>query len=353
MTNPLPRWRGFNLLDMYIYEPGRELIRPGDTTGPGRYGGGEGDFREIDFQFIRDFGFDFIRLPLDYRYWTDPDGTFRELPLSRLDRAIDLAMRCNLHLSLSLHRAPGYCVNPPCEANSLWSHSETQQRFVQQWQLFAARYKGIPNARLSFDLLNEPPAIGITALFSSNKASRASHELVMRAAIGAIHAIDPSRQIILNGLNYGNDPLPEFADLAPLVAQSCRAYFPFGVTHYKAHWVSYPWIRKPRWPGGDHFGRRFDLHDLEAHYARWTALVDRGIGVHCGEGGVFHKTPHDVTLAWMRDTLGLLKHRGIGWALWNFRGEFGPMDSHREDVQYEEFHGHLLDREMLSVLQRS
>ena len=26
MTNILPRWRGFNLMEMYIYEPGRENI---------------------------------------------------------------------------------------------------------------------------------------------------------------------------------------------------------------------------------------------------------------------------------------------------------------------------------------
>jgi endoglucanase len=336
---------------MYIYEPGRENIAPGDLAGPGGYGGGEGDFRETDFRLIAHWGFDFVRLPLDYRYWTAPDGTFRERPLARLDRALALAERYNLHLSLSLHRAPGYCVNPPCEATSLWSDASTQRRFVEQWRLFAARYQGVPSARLSFDLLNEPPAVGIASLLSANKATRATHESVMRAAIGVIAAVDPARQILLNGLNYGNDPLPEFADLAPRVAQSCRAYFPFGVTHYKAHWVSYPWLFKPRWPGGDHFGRRFDLHDLEAHYRRWTALMDRGVGVHCGEGGVFHKTPHAVTLAWMRDTFGLLKRLGIGWALWNFRGDFGPLDSRREDVIYENAEGHLLDGQMLRVLQ--
>jgi hypothetical protein len=42
---------------------------------------------------------------------------------------------------------------------------------------------------------------------------------------------------------------------------------------------------------------------------------------------------------------------GWGWALWNFRGEFGILDSEREDVEYEEFLGHKLDRELLSLLQ--
>lgn len=35
-----------------------------------------------------------------------------------------------------------------------------------------------------------------------------------------------------------------------------------------------------------------------------------------------------------------------------FRGPFGVMDSGREDVRYEDFHGHKLDVEMLKVLQK-
>ncbi|HVS72787.1 MAG TPA: cellulase family glycosylhydrolase [Phycisphaerae bacterium] len=362
MHNPLPRWRGFNLLDMYIYEPEREKIRAGDATGPGGYGGGEGDFRESDFDATAAWGFDFLRLPLDYRYWTQqappapqhPTGwTPREEVLQRLDRALRLAVERRIHLSISLHRAPGYCVNPPAEPASLWTDPLQQQRFIEHWQLFAARYRGVPPGQLSFDLLNEPPAVGLGGILTGSGASRASHERVIRRAVGAIAAIDPARQVLANGLNYGNEPMPEFADLAPRLAQSCRAYLPFGVTHYKAHWVHYPWLRKPRWPGGDHFGRRFDLHDLESHYARWTALFARGIGVHCGEGGVFNQTPHDVALAWMRDTLGLLKRLGIGWALWNLRGDFGPLDNRRPDTPTEPHHGSQLDRAMLEILQNS
>jgi endoglucanase len=42
----------------------------------------------------------------------------------------------------------------------------------------------------------------------------------------------------------------------------------------------------------------------------------------------------------------------LGWALWNFRGSFGILDSDRKDVQYEDFHGHKLDRQMLTLLQK-
>ena len=44
---------------------------------------------------------------------------------------------------------------------------------------------------------------------------------------------------------------------------------------------------------------------------------------------------------------------GWGWAMWNLRGSFGPVDSGRDDVAYEEWHGHKLDRAMLDLLRAS
>jgi endoglucanase len=54
----------------------------------------------------------------------------------------------------------------------------------------------------------------------------------------------------------------------------------------------------------------------------------------------------------MDDSLIKYREAGIGWALWNFRGPFGILDSERKDVQYEDFHGHKLDRKMLELLEK-
>jgi aryl-phospho-beta-D-glucosidase BglC (GH1 family) len=52
----------------------------------------------------------------------------------------------------------------------------------------------------------------------------------------------------------------------------------------------------------------------------------------------------------MSDVLSLWKEVGWGWAMWNLRGRFGLLDSNRADVEYEDFHGHKLDRKMLNLL---
>ena len=85
-------------------------------------------------------------------------------------------------------------------------------------------------------------------------------------------------------------------------------------------------------------------------YKPWIALAQQGVGVHCGECGCWNKTPHDVFLAWFTDVLDILSQNGIGFSLWEFSGSFGVLDSGREDVDYEDWYGHKLDRKLLDML---
>ena len=52
----------------------------------------------------------------------------------------------------------------------------------------------------------------------------------------------------------------------------------------------------------------------------------------------------------MNDLMSQWKAAGWGWAMWNFRGAFGILDSGRKDVEYEDYKGHKLDRKMLELV---
>jgi len=317
----IPRWRGFNLLEMFTMRS-------------------SGDWAEDDFQWIRDLGFDFVRLPACYRLWIKDGDNYKinEAMLEKLDRAVELGGKYGLHVSINFHRGPGYSVNQEfTEPHNLWKDAEPLKAFCFQWQMLAKRYKGVSKDKLSFDLINEPPSVG-------DRMSRADHERVVRATLAAIREADPQRLVIADGLSYGNEPMPELADLG--IAQSTRAYQPMFISHYGASWVNSKDYPEPAWPGNG-----WDRKRLEEHYAKWADLTRKGVGVHCGEGGAFNKTPHTVVLAWLRDVLEILTGHSIGLAMWNFRGSFGIIDSERNDVQYEDFHGHKLDRKLLSLLQ--
>jgi endoglucanase len=318
----LPRWRGFNLLEMF-------------------QAGGATPFRPRDFAEIAELGFDFVRLPLDYRCWTDPgDWTvLREDRLRWIDEAVAFGRKYGIHVQVNFHRAPGYTVASPPEPKSLWTDPEARDVCALHWERFARRYQGVPNHALSFNLFNEP----------ANVAPEPHKEVVQRM-VQAIRAHDRDRLIVCDGRDWGTKPPTELLGLG--VAAATRGYAPFHLTHYRASWVkgSDNWP-KPSYPLHEDT-TTWDRSNLQKDQVEpWTALQKQGIGVMVGEFGAHNRTAHDAVLAWMRDCLDTWKTAGWGWALWNYRGSFGILDSGRSDVTYESWNGHQLDREMLKLLQ--
>jgi len=435
-------------------------------------------------------------LPLDYRIWTKKPGIYDEKPLKEIDQAIEWARDRGIHINLCLHRAPGYCVNPPKEALDLWADgqdgNEARAQFAAQWSMLAERYRSIPTSALSFNLVNEPP-----------KLKKLQYLRTATLGVEAIRRIDKARLIIADGLSWGALPAMELLELR--IAQSLHGYSPTKLTMYKASWDSHSektivptWPLKPslnqflygsdkpefksslilkgkfskgtrfiikvkkvsvqaqllirtngstikefgfnpgagigEWkestfqPDGRYYQATYDkeysvilpenLQEIEIVISKgdwltfseiriepypgmssnslvltpinteWgqlqrTYLVDNagkitaegspvcdkeilwkeetvpwkkleavGVGIHVGEWGVHRYTPHDVTISYMSDRLNIWKQVGWGWALWNLRGSFGPLDSERTDVSYEYYKGHKLDRKMLELLRQ-
>lgn len=317
----IPPLKGFNLLEKFTLH----------RNAP---------YQERDFEWMAQWGFNIVRLPMDYRCWTDAENPRKidEKILKHIDDVVKWGNRYNVHVNLNLHRAPGYCVNPPKEALDLWTSEEAQDQFCFQWRMFAERYKDVSNQRLSFDLVNEPKDM-----------NEEQYATVMRKAINAIREVSPNRLVVVDGLRWGRNPVFSLVD--DKVAQSTRGYDPMRISHYKAGWVngSDTWD-EPTWPlkMGDTVWDKERLR--EERIKPWRKLQKQGVGVHVGEWGAYRHTPHDVVLAWMEDFLSLWKEAGWGYAMWNLRGSFGIIDSGRDDVNYENFHGHKLDRKMLELL---
>lgn len=348
-TNPLPRWRGFNLTD---------FNSPNPSTGAGR------GTTDEDLKWIVDWGFDFIRLPMAYPRYVEFDRSRRITPeetckinekeVDFIEAFVRKAQALGLHVSINLHRAPGYCINAGFyEPFDLWKHEEAQQAFFFHWAMWGKRFKDVSPSKVSFDLLNEPALRSdMNDQHASNSAIPGElYRKVAKAARDAIRSSNPNHLVIADGNRVGNVVTPELNDLG--IGQSCRGYYPGAISHYKA-----PWANKdpekcpiPVWPGTMN-GERYDRARLETYYKPWIELANSGVGVHCGECGCWNKTPHDVFLAWFGDVLDILTENRIGYALWNFRGDFGILDSRREDIQYEDWHGHKLDAKLLAVLKK-
>lgn len=216
----LPRWRGFNLLENFHDEWANE------------------PFKEQDFQLIEKLGFNFVRLPLDYRIWTRGRNRdqFNEVKLQRIDQAIAWGKKYSIHVCLNFHRAPGYTVASPPEPTDLWTDAKTQDLCALHWRTFARRYREVPNSHLSFNLFNEP-----------DDSAGENFVPVVKKIVEAIRREDPDRLIISDGLKWGSRPVLELAGLN--LAQATRGYAPFELTHYRASWAEgadrFP---IPKWP---------------------------------------------------------------------------------------------------------
>ena len=332
---PAERWRGFNLLQMFVWRP--------DAPAPA--------FRESDFRFLKENGFNFVRLPLDYRYWTHGGDWTRidEAALRPIDDAIALGGKYGIHVQINFHRGPGYCVNrggsEPKRLFGPEASEEARKVFASHWAFFAKRYASVPNDRVSFDLVNEPPDIGEEEYVKG-----------VKSAIEAIRSVSPERLVFSDGRAWGGRPTFALAG-DPNLAQAMRGYRPMQVSHFKADWIKADFGEKPVWPPVPSGKKaKYDAPGLDwlyfNNFKNWDALAEKGTLVMMGEFGVYNRTPHDVALAFLEDNLKMLKERGWGWALWNLYGSFGVIDSGRPDVAYEDFGGHKLDRKMLELLKR-
>lgn len=299
-----PRYRGVNLTGMFCTPDSKYVDRFR-----------RGYFVEQDFAEVAEFGFDFVRLPLSYKLFTTEKSPYEldDQKLELLDRAVQWGEKYDLHVNINLHRAPGYCVNAdvPDDLLLLYRDDEALEYFRNAWGILAKRYQGISNEKLTFDLLNEP---------SPNRFSRERYAQVMKETVATIHEFDPARFIMIDGWEWGDEPMEELAGI-PLTGQSCRGYHPRELTHYPDFYVE---PKPAAWPLFDRNNERYDSTRLDAHFRRWTEFsVRTGTPIHCGECGCINRAPHNLMLKWTEDFLGILQKYNIGFAWWTMHGPFG------------------------------
>lgn len=293
---PAVRWRGFNLLGLFA--------PPWKKTDPRARG-----FREEQFAWLEDWGFNFVRLPMDYRNFCETNdlSKVRAEGYRQLDEAIAWGRRHRIHVQICLHRAPGFTI-ASCDAEPLKLQTDpaAQKAFCDLWRKFARRYRGIPNEELSFNLVNEPRGF-----------SKEQYVRVFGDAVLAIRTEDPDRFVMLDGNDAASTPVDTF----------------FSV---RSTGQAFRWI--------------FEMPEKTPEKFAWVAECVYPVMV--GEFGCYNKIGHETCLGWMERCLKLWKAHNFGWALGNLDGPFGIIDSGRTDVEYEDFEGHKLDRKMLELLRR-
>jgi len=117
--------------------------------------------KDRDWKLIKSFGFNLVRLPLNYRMFEDDRAPMKLKPnaFRWVDLAVKKAAEHGMYTIIDLHGIQGgqsvYDHTGRSEQNKVWTVESNQVRAEWLWKEFAKRYRSNPNV-VAYDLFNEP-----------------------------------------------------------------------------------------------------------------------------------------------------------------------------------------------------
>lgn len=282
------------------------------VLGPDRYASFFDEFMnsyvaEPDVAFLAECGFNFVRLPFNYRHFESDlaPGEWREEGFRRLEAAVALCRKHGIWVLLDLHAAPGAQARDQNAGSAygevyFWYYKHFLDRATALWKEIARRYRDDP-AIAGYNLLCEPVTndVGELNTFYLN-------------SIRAIRQVDPHHMIVLDPNLWARDigSLRDELFEDTQVISSPHHYYSDSETF--ASLKSYPGVANgvvcDRAALADTLKGKFD-----------QKRIPRPVIV--SEFGVARGTPQDfsVQLAITRDLVSIFEEKGWGWAMWCYK----------------------------------
>ena len=162
---------------------------------------------QADIKFIAQQGANTIRLPFNYKLFTDEDYmglSSQQDGFQRIDQLISWCRQAGLYLILDMHDCPGSQTGDNIDDGYgypwLFESEQSQQLFCDIWQRIAKRYAKEP-VILGYELMNEP----IAHYFENKDELNARLEPLYKRAVRAIRQVDRNHVILLGGARWNSD----------------------------------------------------------------------------------------------------------------------------------------------------
>ncbi len=255
-----------------------------------------------DFRRIRAAGFTTVRIPVRWlNKSTDaPPHSIDPVWMARVSEAVDAALAANLNVILNSHHFE--IVHDRPAAGAPW--------LADVWRQIARNFADRPNARLWFEIENEPHAQLNNAILGQT----------LVPALAAIRESNPVRPVIVGGQNWsGIDSLatldlPDDSNIHP----TFHYYDPFDFTHQGADWTG-----PNRLPLGRKYGTEADKALLGRDVAKLKAYIARtGMTPFMGETGAYDKAPLAERIAYHTAVREAFAPTGIGMCAWAYTNTF-------------------------------
>ncbi|HEV2236270.1 MAG TPA: cellulase family glycosylhydrolase, partial [Ktedonobacterales bacterium] len=169
---------------------------------------GDGHFALADFQAMRAWGMNVVRIPLWSRFWLNADGSCPTYQQT-VQAAVRAAEAAHLYVMLVLQwssalSGPAY-MDSNGNPNYQFPMPDTGEA-VQFWREVAGLYRDDPN--VLFDIYGEPNNISWGVWYSGGTITmpNGSYQAIgMRALVDVVRGIAPNTIIIVSGTNWGYD----------------------------------------------------------------------------------------------------------------------------------------------------
>lgn len=159
-----------------------------------------------DIRFIASTGANTIRLPFNYKLFTDEDYmglSSAQDGFARVDSLINWCRDYGLYLILDMHDCPGGQTGDNIDNSYgypwLFESEASQQLFIKIWCDIASRYKDEP-VILGYELMNEP----IAHFFTNKDELNRKLEPLYKRTVKAIREIDNNHVILLGGAQWNS-----------------------------------------------------------------------------------------------------------------------------------------------------
>ncbi len=184
----------------------REMVGPDETAAFWK------EFKDnyitrSDIDFIASTGANTIRLPFNYKLFTDEDYmglTSGHDGFKRIDDVVAWCRANRLYLILDMHDCPGSQTGDNIDDGYgypwLFESEKSQQLFCEIWQRIAKRYKN-ETVILGYELMNEP----IAHYFENKDLLNQKLEPLYKCAVKAIREVDKNHVILLGGARWNSD----------------------------------------------------------------------------------------------------------------------------------------------------
>jgi endoglucanase len=292
-----------------------------------------------EFAIMRKEGFDHVRVPIGWQYYTGPapDFTLSHEIFAQVDFVVTNALANHLAVLINIHHFNDFTKDPAGQT----------EKFLAMWRQIAAHYKTFPNT-LAFELLNEPMGAATTKIINP----------IYAKVISEIRKTNPHRTIFLEPGNWGG--IDEIKDLMlpaddDNIIVSAHCYEPFFFTHQGASWagpdvkatgIQFPgppsqslvvdpsvhlteharqWISKYNTLPADENPCSARAFTGKLEFARaWSDYYGRP--VHIGEFGCYIKADPASRARFYSAFRHALDDEKLGWAIWDWSANFRYWD---------------------------